>query len=120
MMRQSFYSDEKGRNWATLLPDGVPDSEAAMGLLLGPPSMEPLGLPEEIEIRLHNQLFYRRLFTFEDVRRRRADVASALQSTLKVDAQAIVDIYTPKPEPVEEKPMEQPKRTILRTVRRNT
>lgn len=92
-MRQAAYVDEKGRHHAVLLPDGVPDEDAAKGLPLGPPILSDLGLTEEQETRLHNQLFSRRLFTAKDVRARRIDVVGALMSSLKIDAERIVQIY---------------------------
>ena len=92
-MKQSSYVDEEGRYYAVLLPNGTGEEDAAKGLPLGPPSLEALGLPEEVEIRLHNQLFSRRIFTEKDVRKRRIDVFGALQAAFKVDTERIVQIY---------------------------
>lgn len=92
-MKQTQYTDEKGRCHAVMLPDGVPDEDAAKGLPLGPPSLESLGLPEELEIRLHNQLFSRHLFTAKDVRARRIDVLGSLMGAFKLDAEKIVQVY---------------------------
>ena len=87
------YTDPQGRMWAKTLPDNVPDSDAAMGFELGPPSLAALGLPLEVEVRLHNELFARRLWTFDDVRRRRLDIQGAIQSAFKVDLGRIYDLY---------------------------
>jgi len=92
-MRQVSYEDIKGRLWMVSLPDGMPDNDASMGIPIGPPSLEPLGLPEEVEVRIHNQLFHRRLFTLRDIKMRRRDVFGALQAALKVDTQSIVNLY---------------------------
>jgi len=92
-MKQASYVDEEGRYHAVMLPNGTGEEDAAKGLPLGPPSLEALGLPEEVEIRLHNQLFSRRIFTAKDVRKRRVDVFGALQSAFKVDTERIVQIY---------------------------
>ncbi len=92
-MNQSSYVDEQGRYHAVLLPNGTNEQDASKGLPLGPPSLEPLGLPEEVEIRLHNELFARKLFTGKDVRKRRIDVFGALQAALKVDIERVVQIY---------------------------
>ena len=75
------------------MPDGAPESDAPKGLIVGPPSLEPLGLPLEIEVRIHNELFYRQLLTAADVRKRRMDVIGALMSALKVDGETIVQLY---------------------------
>lgn len=93
-MRQASYEDALGRKIAVLLPEGAPDVDAPMGLRLGPPSLESLDLPEEVEVRLHNQLFERRLFTQADVRARRQDIFGALQATFKVDIARIAALYT--------------------------
>ena len=92
-MNQSSYVDEEGRYHAVLLPNGTGEDDAARGLPLGPPSLESLGLPQDIEVRLHNELFARRLFTGKDVRKRRIDVFGALQAALKVDIEKVVQIY---------------------------
>ena len=92
-MKTLSYVDEEGRSHAVFLPNGTSEADVAKGLPLGPPSLESLGLPEKVEIRLHNELFARRIFTATDVRKRRIDVFGALQSALKVDTERIVQIY---------------------------
>ena len=84
-----------------MLPDGVPDSDANMGMIVGPPPLTPLGLPLETEVRLHNALHDRELFTLLDVTKRREHVVGAIMSALKVDAQHIVDLYTLMPPPTQ-------------------
>lgn len=93
MLREASYVDEEGRHHAVLLPDGVSDEDAAKGLPLGPPNLASLDLTDEQEVRLHNQLFSRRLFTAQDVRARRVDVVAALMATLKIDAERVVQVY---------------------------
>lgn len=92
-MRQTSYEDAQGRKWRVALPDQLPDSEASVGLHIGPPSLEPLGLPEEIEIRLHNQLFARGIITLADAQRKKRDIFGALQATFKVDIMRIFQLY---------------------------
>ncbi len=87
------YIDEEGRHHAVMLPDDVPDAEAAKGVPLGPPILSSLGLTKEQELRLHNQLFSRGLYGAKDVRARRVDVTAALMSALKVDTERIVQLY---------------------------
>lgn len=92
-MREMSYTDDEGRQWAVSLPDGVPESDAALGIPLGPPSLAPLALPLDVEVRIHNQLFARRLFTPRDVKTRRMEILGALQAALRVDIVAIAALY---------------------------
>ena len=92
-MKRASYEDAKGRRWATLLPDDMPDEDASLGIPLGPPPLEALGLPEDIEVRLHNELFSRGLFTPADVKRRINDVVASLQAALRIDAGLIIGFY---------------------------
>lgn len=92
-MREVTYEDKKGRLWRVLIPDTAPDSAAAMGVVIGPPSLDELDLPKDLAVKLHNQLFHRRLFTLADAERRRADVLGAFQAALKVDVQRVIDLY---------------------------
>jgi hypothetical protein len=79
------------------LPKDAPDSEASRGVVLGPPSVDSLSLPEDISVRLHNQLHARQLFSMSDVRRRRQDVLGALMAALKVDVERVVQLYNDNP-----------------------
>ena len=92
-MRETKYVDPQGRYHAVLLPDGAPDSDASMGIPLGPPSLAALNLPESLEVLLHNQLYSRRIFTWQDAKKRRQDVVGALQGALKIDAERILELY---------------------------
>ena len=121
-MREASYEDEQGRMFKVLLPDGVPDSDAAMGLPIGPPSLETLfdpnriGTFEELEVNLHNQLFRRNLLTAKDVKLRRSEVLAALISTFKVGVRDIVNLYLPPPE----QPAPKPKKEAKPPARRQT
>lgn len=93
VLRRVTWQDDEGRQYVTLIPEDAPDSDASIGVPVGPPSLSPLGLPKDIEIQLHNELFHRGLITATDVKRRQQDVISALQSALKVAAQEIILLY---------------------------
>ena len=95
--RRATWTDEEGRRWHVLLPAGAPDEEAPHGLLLGPPDLSELGLPPEIEIRLHRALEARGLITAEDARRRPQDITAALQSAFRVSAQRVQALYLSPP-----------------------
>lgn len=92
-MRRADWTDADGRNWATLLPDGAIDAEASRGVPLGPPSLATLGLPLDVEVRLHNQLHAREIWGPREAGKRIADVRAALEAALKVDVQTILAIY---------------------------
>jgi hypothetical protein len=91
-MREVTYIDPDGRMWAHLLPDDLPDSDAEVGLPLGPPPLAALGLAIDVEVRLHNQLFHRRIFTEADARRRSGDVLLAITAAFKVDVKRVIDL----------------------------
>jgi hypothetical protein len=92
-MKEVDWLDDDGRWHRSGLPEGVSDTEAAIGVPLGPPSLEALGLPLAVEVRLHNQLHARRLFTARDLHRRLPDAQSAIASALRLDVQALEALY---------------------------
>lgn len=92
-LRTVSYTDAEGRRWAAELPDGVPDSDAQVGVPIGPPSLADLGLPLDIEVAIHNQLFDRGILTERDIQRRLNEVPSAIAAALRVDANRIAAIY---------------------------
>jgi len=76
-----------------LLPEWAPDGDAHMGVVIGPPCLAELGLPLEIEIAVHNQLYHRGVITALDARQKRQEITAAIISACKVDAGRIVNIY---------------------------
>lgn len=75
------------------MPDRRPDSDASVGIPLGPPPLTDLGLPLDVEVRLHNQLFDRHLLREADVRQRPGEVVSAVAAAYRVDATRVIGIY---------------------------
>ncbi len=92
-LRTVEYEDPEGRRWLRGLPDGVPDTQAVIGVPYGPPPLTDLGLPLDIEVRLHNQLYARGLFTERDARSKLPDIQSALAAALRVDVHEILKVY---------------------------
>lgn len=92
-MREVTYTDPEGRHWFVQLPDGVPDSEAYKGIPLGPPSLDELELPIAIAVRLHNELYHRRILTLRDAIRGQQDIGSAIRAALRVDVQRLATLY---------------------------
>jgi hypothetical protein len=93
-MRQVSYADAAGRQFVTMIPDAAPDSEARKGVPVGPPSLTPLGLPKQTEVRLHNQLFSRGLLTQFDVEQRPGEVVAAVLAAFKTDALRVMALYS--------------------------
>lgn len=87
------YTDKVGRNYKSVLPVEAPLSHAGRGILVGPPDLTPLGLPEAMKVRLHNELVARGLVDYSTVRSHMTDVVSAIMHTFGVDAQTIVALY---------------------------
>ncbi len=85
------YEDPDGYWWRVRVPEDTNDP--SMGIPVGPPDLTALGLPPDLQRRLHNQLHARRLFTRRDLRGRMPEVLAALQATYKVDAQAVTTLY---------------------------
>jgi hypothetical protein len=82
-MKTIDYKDESGQWFVVLIPDDAPNSNAKYGIVLGPP----------IRIRLHNELFARRIITIADAKRNRVAVQSALLSVFALDSNRIVQEY---------------------------
>lgn len=92
-MREAMFEDELGRRWAVLLPDRLPDREANLFPPIGPPSLEGLGLPRDLEVRLHNELYARRIFSLSEAKARKMDIFAALQHAFRVDIGRILELY---------------------------
>lgn len=92
-LRRVEYKDEEGRLSLRLVPADSPDSEAAAGVLIGPPPLTALNLPLEIEVRLQNELYHRGLLTERDLRRRRNDAAAAVMAACRLDVDSILAVW---------------------------
>jgi len=90
-LRKVEYTDREGRIFITQLPEGVPDSQAEIGIPVGPPDLTELHLPIETEVRLNNALVRRELIEAKDASVER--IREALMAALKVDAQRIALLY---------------------------
>lgn len=97
-LKEVSYRDSEGRNWKVLLPENVSEAEASRGIPVGPPSLAPLKLPLDVEVRLHNELYARQLFIQEDYQNRRQHVMGALMAALRLDVQRLVDLTLPTKE----------------------
>lgn len=94
-MKLTNYTDEEGRKWRTLIPDGMPDTEAQahMGIPAGPVPTDSLGWPNELQVRLHNQLYDRSIWGPREAVSRPQDVQGAILAALKTDVQRVLSLY---------------------------
>jgi hypothetical protein len=92
-MKRASYTDPQGRRWATMIPDDAPADDARRGIPAGPPSLDDLGLPLDIEVRLHNELHDRGLLSEPDAKRRPQELLAALQAAYRLDVMRLRDLY---------------------------
>lgn len=91
---EATYTDEDGRVFSVLVPPERPDLDPREGVLLGPvAALADLGLPLPLEVALHNGLQSRRIFDYEDARRRPNEVVSAVMAAVKLDAGRVIESY---------------------------
>ena len=87
------YTDADGRLWRMLVPSDCPKDMHHAGIVIGPPDFESRlaerGWPKEARVRLHNQLYQRRLFTIKDVNGRAQELEAVLKATLKTNMQTL-------------------------------
>ncbi len=88
---QTSYQDGDGKHWAVWLPEG--EEDVTKGIPIGPQDISGLGLPKDIELALHNQLFHRGLFNWRDIRHNQRELVAAIQAAYKVDAAKINNLY---------------------------
>ncbi len=93
LLKEVDYKDDAGRLWRVRVPDDCPPDRFSAGIPVGPPALDSLGLPLDIEARLHNELHARGLLTFRDALNRPKEIQAALQATLKIDVQRIQTLY---------------------------
>lgn len=93
MAKRVTYVDGFGRKFLMEIPDSAPDEHAPMGIQIGPPNLESLGLPLDLEVRLNNSLYARGLFTDRDLNRKRGELLAVWQSVLHVDTTRLINVY---------------------------
>lgn len=93
-MKQVDYKDERGRWYRVQLPDDAPVDQAALGVPVGPPNIvDLLGFPEPFATNFHNQLFMRKLFCADDIRKNAQGLQGAILSALAVDVSSVYEAY---------------------------
>jgi hypothetical protein len=91
-LKRIEHIDNIGRKFLVALPDDETNSER--GMIIGPPLLDELGLPKKTMVALHNELYRRKIFTFNDARARREEIGAALITVFKSSAEKIVAIYS--------------------------
>lgn len=84
------YKDTEGRLFKVQVPNGV---DPKFGVVIGPPFLDNLNLPHAIAVKLHNELYYRGLYTCNDIRNRRQDVMGAIQAAVKLTIEGVIESY---------------------------
>lgn len=92
-MRSVKFEDSRGRWSVRELPDDAPEEHASYGIVVGPPDLSPLNLPEEVETRLNNELFHRGIITVADVNGRRRELRTAIEAALRLDVETLHALY---------------------------
>lgn len=92
-MKEVEYTDDRGRLFRVLIPETDNIERARHGIVIGPPELDDLDLPERVMVELHNQLYHRGLFSIQEANKRRMDVVGALQAAMMVDVERILNIY---------------------------
>ena len=92
-MKEASYVDSEGRQIAVWVPEGVPATSASLGIHRGPPPLDGMGLPLDLEVRLNNELFKRGCFEWADVQRNRDLLVQALRVVLNLSAERLLALY---------------------------
>lgn len=90
-MKRVQWTDSDGRKFYSYIPEGVTEAQAHIGVPIGPPSLESLELPLELEVRLNNALFDRGIIEKKDVNY--DEIRYALLAVLKLDALKVGQLY---------------------------
>ena len=81
-MKLIEWTDEDGYKRGSLLRHGDPDPIRDAGIPVGPPDLDMIDW-EQVRRSLHNQLYERGIFTWEDVQREQSGVTAAVLHALK-------------------------------------
>lgn len=86
------YTDSIGRKFEVEAPEDF-DGDLKYANIIGPPLLENLQLPVQLEVRLHNELYARGILTKADARKRRNEIVSILQRVLAIDVDRIQEAF---------------------------
>lgn len=82
----------EGRKYKALVS---PDEQNGAYIILGPPEglVDTIGLPEPFATRLHNSLYDRGILSSKEASKQHRDVTGALQESLMIDAQRLMEEF---------------------------
>jgi hypothetical protein len=100
-MQEVEWTDDIGRKFIVFVKDG---GDPAKGIIKGPTPLDALGLDEETNVRLHNELYDRGIITSHDASHNPMKVLGAIQYALRVNVQQIQNAYLGILEPPPSKP----------------
>lgn len=80
-----------GRYYYVTLPDN--ENDPTRGIVLGPPDLSSLNLPQEIEEKLHLELFVRGIKDRKTAMKKREEIFAALQVAFAVTASKVMECY---------------------------
>jgi hypothetical protein len=83
-MNEITHTDDRGRKYKAY-------QDGDKVLIIGPPEdlVDELGLPEDFATRLHNILFRRGIFSYEDAAGNHNNLLGALQEAYRLDVQKL-------------------------------
>lgn len=84
------YTAPDGRMFYVEVPEDAPEHHYRFGVVLGPPDLKIELDTEQLNVRIHNELYARQLLTLHDLRHRPADVVAAIQAAVRIDAQELM------------------------------
>lgn len=93
-MNKQVRAKIDGKEYVVLVPQDATEAQYERGLIVGPPDLSSLGLPSELELRLHNELLNRGLITAKDARRHSDAVMGAWQAALKVSVTDLLNLFS--------------------------
>lgn len=95
LMREVEYVDGRGRKFMVKLAHDDPGNNPELGIPVGPPDIvDTFDLSEEAKVALHNQLFARKLWNYDEIRKRPKELFAALQAALSISVQKLQTAYT--------------------------
>lgn len=91
--KQVDWTDERGMKHRVTLPSRANNDSAPRGILVGPPDLSTLRLPEDIEVKLSNELASRGLFQYSDISRHRDQAQAAILASIRLDVDLLMAAY---------------------------
>lgn len=104
-MEEVEWVDHWGRKFVVYVRiQGDVIGDPSKGVIKGPQPLDMLGLDQETNVRLHNELYARGIITYKDAMHRPMAILQAIQQALRVNVQQVQNAYAGiQPEPAAER-----------------